>query len=53
MVASELGRCGLEASVSTHVLAAKTGRASHPRISGMGILQKEEEPDCEFTSIHY
>jgi hypothetical protein len=53
MVASELGRCGLETSISAHVLAAKTRRTSHPRTTSVGILQKEEEPDSEFTLIHY
>jgi hypothetical protein len=52
MVASELGRYRLEASISAYVLTAETRRASHPRTPSMGILQKEEEPDCEFTLIH-
>jgi hypothetical protein len=53
MVASQLGRCRLEAGISAHVLTAKTRRASYPRTPGMGILQEKEEPDCELKFQQY
>jgi len=47
VVASKLGRCGLETSISAHVLAVETRRTSYSRTSGMGIIQKEEELNGE------
>jgi hypothetical protein len=51
MVASKLGRCGLETSISAHVLAIETRRTSCLRTSGLGVIQKEEELNGELCVI--